>query len=385
MKAIDYFKGLHGLRGIAAILVLVGHSKTTVFPGGWDGNPIASFFTDNDNNAVSFFFVLSGFLISYLLLKEREDTSSIKVGRFYVKRMLRIWPIYFLIILLVQFIFPVIMQMIGMEWKTVSNTSLFFYLLILPNIPYLFFDCGKLFHLWSIGVEEQFYLVWAPLVKLVKNNFVRLCVLIILVKLLVLLVLGALEQGNIVVHNILAFMRQFKIEQMCIGGLGAYFVFVAPGRLETYKLFNKFFQILLFALLFFFLAFSTEKNAIVASLYDLLFNKLGYILVPALYLYLILNVSLNDGSMIRLENRIFRFFGTISYGFYVYHFISLLITEYILRRMHITNQDGQFPYLFYSMAIIINTVIASLSFYYFESWLINIGRRKFKKIDSKAA
>lgn len=52
----------------------------------------------NGGHAVTFFFVLSGFLITYLLLKERERMGTIKVKKFYLKRVLRIWPLYFLLI-----------------------------------------------------------------------------------------------------------------------------------------------------------------------------------------------------------------------------------------------------------------------------------------------
>lgn len=94
-----YFKGLDGLRAIAAILVILGHvemiKKIFNYKNVFDGG--GSFFLYLGGDAVTFFFVLSGFLITFLLLKERNDKGVIGVKNFYLRRILRIWPVYYLL------------------------------------------------------------------------------------------------------------------------------------------------------------------------------------------------------------------------------------------------------------------------------------------------
>lgn len=373
-----YFKGLNGLRGIAAILVLFGHTGDLVFPNGIDYNPLWCFLSQNGNNAVSFFFVLSGFLISYLMLTELKDTGTIHVGRFYLKRVFRIWPIYYLIIILSQFVFPFILMQLGKDWKTVSNLSTFFYLIILPNVPYIFMDSGKLFHLWSIGVEEQFYLIWAPAVKWCKNNFLKLCISIIVGK---FVLVGLLEHYKAFSEGINAaylLLKQFRIEQMCVGGIGAYYLFKNNGKLPNNLLVKKGFQLLIFGLLTFFLV-SNEKvlgDNFAGQTYEFLFDTCGYLLIPFLYLYLLLNVSLNEGSLLKLENRPLNFMGTISYGFYVYHVISIVTAGFVMGMLHLEAGNLQYALVFYAVAGSINTGIAWLSFHYFEKKILSWGHRK---------
>jgi peptidoglycan/LPS O-acetylase OafA/YrhL len=379
IKEKIYFKGFNGLRGIAAIIVLFGHTKEIVFPNGTQYNPIWFFLSNNGGNAVSFFFVLSGFLISYLMLIEIKDTANVNVNRFYLKRVLRIWPIYYLVIITMQFIIPIFMIMIGKDWKTVSNLSTFFYLIILPNIPYLFLDSGKLFHLWSIGVEEQFYLIWAPLVKWFKNHFLKLSIIVIISKYIALLIFEVLKNKNKYIYDMYLLVSQFRIEQMCIGSIGAYYIFKNSDRIMKHFIFNRFSQLVFFSVLAFFMM--TDQvvlgNTIFGKLYYFLFIKLGYWSLPTLFLYLLINVSLNKKSILKLENKIYNFLGRISYGFYVYHFIGIIISVFLLENLGFIPGTYQYALVFYITSIIIIILIAWLSYYYFERKIILLMPPKF--------
>lgn len=93
-KAI-HLPGLNGLRAIAALSVVIAHSTQegiSDFGLPWLFNiPLAGY-------SVTLFFVISGFLITYLLVNEFDRTDTVNVGKFYVRRILRIWPIYYLFI-----------------------------------------------------------------------------------------------------------------------------------------------------------------------------------------------------------------------------------------------------------------------------------------------
>src|ERR1700744_123190 len=89
-----YFKNLDGLRFIASFLVLVQHAYG--FKKSYsDASPfVFSLFEETGRMGVNLFFVLSGFLISYLLLMERDASGTVSYRNFYLRRVLRIWPLY---------------------------------------------------------------------------------------------------------------------------------------------------------------------------------------------------------------------------------------------------------------------------------------------------
>src|SRR4051812_27122652 len=101
-----YFRGLKFIRFFAASLVLVNHIEQYKFTLGL--NSYWNFGTINylGDKGVSIFFVLSGFLITFLLLKEREQLNTINIKYFYLRRILRIWPLYFIILIFSFFVFP---------------------------------------------------------------------------------------------------------------------------------------------------------------------------------------------------------------------------------------------------------------------------------------
>ena len=158
-----HLSGLNGLRAIAALSVVVAHVTL---------DHIADFgFPNNFDFAmadygVTLFFVISGFLITFLLLKEIENTSTISVPKFYARRILRIWPIYYLFIIIsfiVCWIFNSEIQF--------YNQNFWLYIFFASNIPLVFHQqIFILAHYWSIGVEEQFYALWPWLVKFSKNK-----------------------------------------------------------------------------------------------------------------------------------------------------------------------------------------------------------------------
>ena len=93
----SYFFQFNALRFLAALLVLVGHAESLRASAGGLSFHKLDFF-NNGQHAVTFFFVLSGFLITFLLLKERNKTQTVQVKSFYWKRVVRIWPLYFLLL-----------------------------------------------------------------------------------------------------------------------------------------------------------------------------------------------------------------------------------------------------------------------------------------------
>ncbi|MEG0929911.1 acyltransferase family protein, partial [Algoriella sp.] len=108
MSKFLHFPNLNALRAIAALLVLIHHTEQIKNSFNLDSFWNVPFFNVIGKLGVVLFFVLSGFLITYLLLNEEKNTNKINVKRFYFRRVLKIWPLYYFIIFLSYFVFPYI-------------------------------------------------------------------------------------------------------------------------------------------------------------------------------------------------------------------------------------------------------------------------------------
>ena len=132
------------------------------------------------------FFVLSGFLITFLLIKEKEYFEKINFKNFYIRRILRIWPLYYFIVILSLFILPKfsIFHINGSFFEFENNMEaikiMLLFIFILPNVLYLIKPIAFSAQTWSIGVEEQFYLIWPFIVnRFKKYKFLFISVIII--------------------------------------------------------------------------------------------------------------------------------------------------------------------------------------------------------------
>src|ERR1051326_2201548 len=106
-KSKVYFPGLHGLRFFAAMMVVFSHVELMKeyhgFANVYDSSQAVY---ESGRLGVTLFFVLSGFLISYLLLVEKKVSGTVSIRKFYSRRILRIWPLYYLLILITFLIVP---------------------------------------------------------------------------------------------------------------------------------------------------------------------------------------------------------------------------------------------------------------------------------------
>ena len=169
----DYFGSLDTLRFLAFLLVFANHVTDFLrFPSSVTimGTPAFTYLQMGDLG-VAFFFVLSGFLITYLLEKERVKTGTVSLKNFYIRRVLRIWPLYFLVLGIIVVISSSVhgfsIYQTSVNWKEISY-HLFFVGNIFRAFQGTFNDMIAIF--WSIAVEEQFYLVWPALFILFRKH-----------------------------------------------------------------------------------------------------------------------------------------------------------------------------------------------------------------------
>jgi peptidoglycan/LPS O-acetylase OafA/YrhL len=165
-----YIPILDSLRFLASVGVVVSHS-TVFFRSSGPALLFPPVVEDAGYFSVVFFYTLSGFLITYLLLKEREDTGTIAVRNFYIRRALRIWPLYYTIILLSFFVFPHLIPGHPGRDSGPWVGPFLLYLFFLPNVAVLGgFYLASCFHTYTIGYEEQFYLFWPLLLRKARRS-----------------------------------------------------------------------------------------------------------------------------------------------------------------------------------------------------------------------
>nr|MBA3972370.1 acyltransferase [Bacteroidota bacterium] len=163
-KVKVYFPGLNALRFFAAFLVFASHVELLKSRNGFENYYYTQTFLELGGSAVTFFFVLSGFLITYLLFIEKDISGKISLSQFYLRRILRIWPLYYTVVLAGFFLIPHIPYLqnsISGDLYTNFYPKLLLFMLLVPNISYILFPhTPYISPAWSIGVEEQFYLAW---------------------------------------------------------------------------------------------------------------------------------------------------------------------------------------------------------------------------------
>jgi peptidoglycan/LPS O-acetylase OafA/YrhL len=160
--------GLDGLRALSVLAVIFLHLYSV---GSLPQTAFWSEISQHGGNGVTVFFVLSGFLITWLLLGEESDTGRIHLGAFYARRFLRIVPPALLYLLFVRLLGA--LNILPVSWSDVFQ-ALFFVRNFFTRGP------GETIHYWSLAVEEQFYLLW-PLMLLFMPRRLRLSLTTLLV------------------------------------------------------------------------------------------------------------------------------------------------------------------------------------------------------------
>lgn len=345
-----YLPGLNGIRAIAALLVVLSHISLNTAQLGFpknEGIKMAGY-------GVTMFFVLSGYLITTLLLKENDKTGRVSLRKFYMRRIFRIWPIYYLV-------FIVALAWYLFDHIPVRADSVFFYSFLMANVPFVFGGAIKpIVPLWSVGVEEQFYLFWPWLFRWERKlPYLMLGILVLL--LISKIVLRIFENGQWY-----SFVRAIEFQSMAIGGLGAWAIHKKMKFIQN--LYNPVLQIVCWSILL----ISVYQPIHIFSIFD------GE-LYALIFLIIIVNVSTNPKAIIKLDQPVMNWLGRISYGIYVYHTFVIIIIFSLLRQRLSTSFGSLL--IVYLLVIATTLVIAHLSYQYFESWFLS-KKEKFAVVPS---
>lgn len=361
-------KELDGIRGVAVLLVMLFHilkraSYLTAQPAllaideffqiGWIG--------------VDLFFVLSGYLITSILLKTRERPDYFK--NFYARRMLRIFPLYYLTILVLFPILPLIDPTLGPS----TQADWPFFLLYVQNWLYvipkeLAYAVGIT---WSLAIEEQFYLVWPLIVRVISpKGLAQLTVFLLELVLLARLGLSWVARDLINLQDVFYYGSFFRVDGLLFGALLAQAMQSQYWRKQVQTWAWPIGRTSLLAVIVLFMYGPSE-----ASFQNYPLMTVGYTILAIFFASLLaMNLTLPETSLLR---RTFRspallFFGKYSYALYLFHMpVVVLALEFI---WNTGRRSGLIWVSYIAITFGMTIVLAVLSWHLLEKRVLQLKR-----------
>lgn len=345
MSSIKYRPEIDGLRAIAVISVIIYHLNENWLSGGFLG--------------VDIFFVISGFLITGIIITEIQQ-NSFSFKQFYTRRIKRIYPAFITVMALVSFIASVIFiyNDFNQLRKTIELATAFlsnFYLGLTQGYFDLSANENPVLHIWSLAVEEQYYLIFPLILILAYKKFREIKVLFIITLILFFILLATsfipanfykevLHQPNIY------YLSNLRFPELLVGSLLAIYHNLS-NKVQLSKQVNNILAILSTLLLF--------------SCLFLMNNNIAYIpgitlILPCIFTALIIHTtSQNNIVKLCLSNKAIVFIGKISYSLYLYHWIFIAFAYYITGEKQINNQS-------IAIVIVLTIIFSVLSYYLIE-------------------
>ncbi|MDC0117761.1 acyltransferase [Flavobacteriaceae bacterium] len=371
VKNSTYIKELDGFRSVAVMAVMLVHWG--VFGAGWIG--------------VQMFFVLSGYLISANLLRDRDKNKSISpyLKNFFWRRFLRLSPLYFLYVIL--FI------IIGFILGTTDIQKL-----IIPLLTYTIniyalipghVEMSGIGHFWSLAVEEQFYLFWPFLIFFISlKYFKKLLILLILsgpiIKLILFTWISDMYGDTIQAAEAVNILVLGQIDAFAIGGAVAFFSSKQIKRPQLCFYIVLIITAILGGINLLTLIINNDNDNIIGILHTFGFPHLmlenyqfiwGYSLLNILFALLIICIINKKNPIGFLKNPVLIYLGKISYGIYVYHVVVLMLIRHIW--------DFRFSSLLGILLFIVyftlTILLAHISYKYYEKPFLML-KDKFKNI-----
>jgi peptidoglycan/LPS O-acetylase OafA/YrhL len=364
--------GLDGVRGFAFALVFFLHAD--YFYGGWVG--------------VQLFFVLSGFLITDILLRMKEKFSAGDFFRkFYGRRFLRIFPLYYFYLLLMFVVTAIVLQIgyrIGyMERFRDHLPYAIFYVYDLFNASSAFKGESWLIgHLWSLSLEEQFYIVWPLLVFLTPQKHIKkLFYAAIITGPLFRLAVSALYyygDPTFLYEDMGITIYVLPFSQLDAFGLGALITRIDDIPKARWQFFAMLVAIPFIGFTSAYLSTGELGNLTALGFGHPLEGDLkqvwGYFYFNYLFALLIYLVVREKRFLKFFDNKFLSYVGKISYGLYIYHFATIW---FVARMRDLSIPEAYAKPLTLIVSAVLVYSIASLSYKYFEKPILDLKDRYF--------
>lgn len=358
--------GLDGVRGVAVLLVFISHFHWILSPDPFFTKVTPWHFINRTFEAgfmgVDIFFVLSGFLITSLLMKDRSTNRKNLFRRFYRRRALRLLPALYALLIANFFVsrwenFPG-----DIQWRTTWHAILF---LNNWNIVNNFDEAqNDLGHLWSLGIEEQFYLIWPLTLWLLAKLKIPSKMMI---PLILFASLGVMAHRTSLWNEgtswIILYVRtDTRLDSLLIGAMFAYVYrhFQVPSKILNSVATSSFIGLI-------YIKYVLYKSPFIF--------EMGYTIIALLAGFIILSVVEGVFFVQKVFTwRPLTMIGKVSYGLYLWH-----MPIFLLFGRHVTSGPKPLRIL---IGIVIASVVTSLSWFFIEKPFLNIKNRRYGNVPS---
>lgn len=343
---MKYIKQLDGIRAIAALMVMFFHFFKNIEANSQFYSAIKKI-SIFGQTGVSLFFVLSGFLITRILLSTKEKKNYFK--NFYLRRALRIFPLYYLFLIIYYFLIPSISN-----FQFVPFNQQIYYWIYIQNFAITFnWKNSGPDHFWSLAVEEHFYLFWPLMVYFIQYQKIKLGLLLIII-------LAFISRLFFIENKIDVFYFTLtRMDELALGALLASFEKDGKLNYAKTKIFFISIVILMVPTIILWIHTTGKSNSLI--------QLFKFNLISLIYFCLVgLTVCLKNENFLNkiLKSKFFIYTGKISYGLYVYHPLCFFMTSVLLK---VTNVSISF-----FLSFLLTYLIASLSYYFYESYFISL-------------
>ncbi|UPJ43947.1 acyltransferase [Bradyrhizobium sp. 40] len=359
----NYLPNLNGLRAVSVLVVIMQHATALQYEFAGYYNP--EWLWISGKFGVVMFFCISGFLITYLLDREVQATGAVDVRQFYVKRIARIWPIYFLVVIPALILNQLVRS--ASFYQPMTLTDYVLILLVLPGYADRPLFIGQT---WSIAIEESFYLLYPLMVRGLGKPALIVTLLAVAFSPEILSLTAPLT-CHLAPCEKLAHDYYWAPGFYGTIAIGCLTYLIYSLKIETLNrvLFSPMLQCAAAA------AVGVVITAAILSgkeqYFDFRWDAIAFSIV-------VLNVSLNKNSIIQIENRITRFLGEISYGMYMYHVYCICL---VLLVCMIFFKGETFPrqhLIVCGFSFLLTVAVSKFSFDRFETPIRNWARSRFR-------
>ena len=372
MKKKIFFKNLDGLRFLCFLSIFLFHSFHTEFSE-IKATSVYQFIKrgvfGNGNIGVNFFFVLSGFLITYLLIEEKKLNGQINLKNFWIRRILRIWPLFYLCVFIGFIVFPWIKDAMGQISNETANPI--YYLTFLNNFDFIkngLPDSSILGVLWSIAIEEQFYLIWPVILYICPLDKLWLPFGIIIISSLTFRAFN----DHYLIHE---YHTLSCIGDMTIGATGAWLISVSQkfkNKIENLSRFQIAAIYVVFIFIFFF------RDEVMLSNYGMrIFERT---IIAFVILLIILEQTFSTNSLFKMARfKKISKLGIITYGLYSLHAVCILVIVTLTKKLGINTHLWEIIVVETPLAFCLTIVVSKISYTYFEGPFLKL-KNKFAYI-----
>ncbi|MBC7451947.1 MAG: acyltransferase [Cytophagales bacterium] len=356
-----HFNTFDALRFFAFLKVFLFHLPIEIFP-------LFNYLKSGGGIGVYFFFVLSGFLITYIILEEKKHTGSLHLGNFFMRRILRIWPLYYLMIG-IAFATPYLLSLLQLNYSDNGyQPDWLMSLAFLENYKMIFEgvypNVSPLGAMWSLCVEEHFYIVWGILLSVVS---IKKTPIVIIGSIL----LSALSIIVFIQYDVWPLDISTNLIYFSFGAIPAYLLSTNEARVGHAATTIPFIYMVSWIV-------CTIVYVTVAPNIAYPFHELVDAIMLSLLFSGIIFLVITGGKFKIEDDNVFSRLGKYTYGMYLYHVlvIAVLIQVFIKNKWAI---DTSFQaILFLCSALIMTVSISVVSYELFEKQFLKLKRYFYK-------